>query len=188
MEVTVHYFEQPGSQNTETTLKAALQRAQDLGIRQVVVASSHGETARRAQELFGPAGIRVVAVSICHGFEDAGWTMTPEERRQVESAGITVITGIHALGDDVSSAFSEKHGGRAPNEIVRDTLYRFSQGTKVAVEVTLMAADAGALDMGQDVIAIAGTDSGADTALVITPAYPRKFLDLRIREIIAKPR
>lgn len=188
MEVTVHYFEQPGSQNTETTLQAALQRARALGIRQVVVASSHGKTALRAQELFGPEGIRVIAVSICHGFEDVGWTMTPEERQKVEAAGVTVITGIHALGDDVSSAFSEKYGGRAPNEIVRDTLYCFSQGTKVAIEVALMAADAGLLDMSQDVIAIAGTDSGADTALVLTPAYPRKFLNLRVREIIAKPR
>ncbi len=188
MEVTVHYFEKPGPQNTDITLKAALRRAQELGIRQVVVASSHGQTALRAQELFGPAGIRVIAVSICHGFEDVGWTMKPEERQKVEAAGVTVITGIHALGDDVSSAFSAKHGGRAPNEIVRDTLYRFSQGTKVAIEVALMAADAGLLNMDEDVIAIAGTDSGADTALVMKPTYPRKFLDLYVREFIAKPR
>ncbi len=188
MELTVHYFEQPGPQNTEITLQAALRRAQELGIRQVVVASSHGETARRAQALFGPVGIRVIAVSICHGFAAEGWTMAPEVRRELEEMGVIVITGIHALGDDVNSAFSEKYGGRAPSEIVRDTLYRFSQGTKVAVEITLMAADAGALDMSQDVIAIAGTDSGADTALVLAPAYPRRFLDLRVREIIAKPR
>jgi hypothetical protein len=188
MEVMVHYFEQPGPQNTESTLRAALQRAQALGIRQVVVASSHGETARRAQALFGPAGIRVIAVSICHGFSAEGWTMAPEVRRELEEMGVTVLTGIHALGDDVNSAFSEKYGGRSPGEIVRDTLYRFSQGTKVAVEIALMAADAGVLDMSQDLIAIAGTDSGADTALVLMPAYPRKFLDLRVREIIAKPR
>ena len=101
---------------------------------------------------------------------------------------VTVVTGIHALGDDVSGAFTEKHGGRAPNEIVRETLYRFSQGTKVAIEVALMAAAAGLLDMSRDLIAIAGTDSGADTALVLTPAYPRKFFDLNVREFIAKPR
>jgi hypothetical protein len=188
MELTVRYFENPGPQNTDITLRATLERARALGIRQIVVASSHGETARRAQALFGPAGIRVIAVSICHGFEADGWTMTPEERRAVEATGVVVLTGIHALGDDVNSAFSEKYGGHAPSEIVRETLYRFSQGTKVAIEVALMAADAGLLDMNQDVIAIAGTDSGADTALVLTPAYPRKFLDLRVREFIAKPR
>ena len=59
---------------------------------------------------------------------------------------------------------------------------------KVAVEVTVMAADAGLLDMTREVIAIAGTDEGADTALVLVPAYARKFKELEIREILAKPR
>ena len=88
----------------------------------------------------------------------------------------------------MGSAFSEKHGGRAPEEIVRDTLYCFCQGMKVAVECLLMAADAGLLDMGQEVIAIAGTGSGADTAIVCQPAYPRTFHQLEIREVLAKPR
>ena len=88
----------------------------------------------------------------------------------------------------VGTAFSDKHGGRAPQEIVRDTLYRFSQGMKVAVECLLMAADAGVLDMGQEVISIAGTSDGADTAIVCRPAYPRTFFDLQILEVLAKPR
>lgn len=188
MELVVHYFEQPGPHNTEATLQAALRRAEALGIRQVVVASSHGATARRARALFGPAGVHVIAVAICHSYEAEGWTMEPEVRRELEASGVIVLTGIHALGDDVNSAFSEKYGGRAPNEIVRDTLYRFSQGVKVAIEITLMTADAGLLDMNQEVIAIAGTDRGADTALVLRPAYPRQFHNLQVREIIAKPR
>jgi hypothetical protein len=114
--------------------------------------------------------------------------MSAEEKAALETLGITVLTGIHALGDGVGSAFSEKHGGRAPEEIVRDTLYRFSQGMKVAVECLLMAADAGLLDMSQEVIAIGGTGSGADTAIVCKPAYPRMFHKLEIREVLAKPR
>ena len=93
-----------------------------------------------------------------------------------------------ALGDGVGSAFSEKYGGRALEEIVRDTLYRFSQGMKVAVECVLMAADAGLLDMDGEVIAVAGTGDGADTAIVCKPAYPRTFHTLEIREVLAKPR
>jgi len=58
---------------------------------------------------------------------------------------------------------------------------------KVAVEVALMAADAGLISVVGDVIAIAGTDRGADTAIVVRPSYTRKFLDLKIKEIIAKP-
>jgi hypothetical protein len=59
---------------------------------------------------------------------------------------------------------------------------------KVAVECLLMAADAGLLDTGQEVIAIGGTGSGADTAIVCKPAHPRTFHELEIREVLAKPR
>jgi len=188
MELKTLLFESHGDHNTGATLQVAKERAQTLGIRQVVVASSHGSTARKAQALLSPLGIRLIAVSICHSWESQGWAMTPEEKAELVKLGVTVHTGIHALGDGVGSAFSEKHGGRAPEEIVRDTLYRFSQGMKVAVECLLMAADAGLLDMNQEVISIAGTGSGADTAIVCWPAYPRTFHQLEIREILAKPR
>jgi hypothetical protein len=108
--------------------------------------------------------------------------MSPQERREVEQLGVTVVTGIHALGDGVGGAFTEKHGGRTPEEYVRETLYRFGQGMKVAVECLLMAADAGLLDMGREVIAIAGTSNGADTAIVCKPAYPRTFLAFEITD------
>ena len=188
MEITTYCYESTGPENTEQTLQAALARARALGVRQVVVASSHGSTARRAQALFGPEGIKVIAVTIGHGWESAGWCMAPEEKRELQALGIQVVTGIHALGDGVGSAFSEKHGGRAPDEIVRDTLYRFGQGMKVAVECLLMAAEAGVLQMDAEVIAIGGTNTGADTAIVCKPTYPRSFTELEIREVLAKPR
>lgn len=51
-----------------------------------------------------------------------------------------------------------------------------------------MAADAGLIPGDRDVIAIAGTSIGADTALVIRPANASRFFDLKVKEIIAKPR
>jgi hypothetical protein len=188
VELKTLIFEKAGKHNTDATLQIARERAQALEIKQIVVASSHGYTARKAHALFAPAGTRVIAVSICHSWESKGWTMPAEAKAELEELGVIVHTGIHALGDGVGSAFCEKYGGRAPEEIVRDTLYRFSQGMKVAVECVLMAADAGLLDMDQEVIAIAGTGSGADTAIVCKPAYPRTFHELEIREVLAKPR
>lgn len=188
MLLTTQCYDTPGEHNTDATLNIAFERARALGIRQVVVASSHGETARKAQALMGPEGIRVMAVTICHGYESDGWCMAAETKQELRRMGVNVVTGIHALGDGVGSAFSDKCGGRATEEIVRDTLYCFSQGMKVAVECVLMAADAGLLDMSREVIAIAGTGSGADTAIVCMPAYARKFTDLEIREVLAKPR
>ena len=80
-----------------------------------------------------------------------------------------------------------KHQGTYPVLIIADTLRLFGHGTKVAVEVTIMAADAGALS-GNDVIAIGGTGRGADAALVIKPAHMNNLFDMRIREVICKPR
>ena len=109
--------------------------------------------------------------------------MSPGERAALEALGIKVLASMHSLGDDVNDAF-----GPTPNKVVRETLYRFCQGMKVAVEVAIMAADAGALDMSREIIAIAGTSEGADTAIVLKPAYARQFNQLEIREILAKPR
>lgn len=188
MKLTTYCFEKAGAHNTDQTLKIAHERAKALGIHQIVVASSHGETARKAHALFAPDGIKVIAVTICHSWEGAGWCMSAETKTELQEMGMAVVTGIHTLGDGVGSAFSEKHGGRAVEEVVRDTLYRFCQGMKVAVECVLMAADAGLLNMEREVVAIAGTDAGADTAIVCKPAYPRTFFDLEIREVLAKPR
>jgi len=59
---------------------------------------------------------------------------------------------------------------------------------KVAVEVAVMAADAGLLEGEGEVIAVAGTGSGADTAVVLSPAYSTSFFELKVREVIAMPR
>ncbi|MFP3896554.1 MAG: pyruvate kinase alpha/beta domain-containing protein [Anaerolineales bacterium] len=188
MKRITYCFERSGPQNTDETLEIALERAQALGITQAVVASSHGETAQKAHQILAPHGIEITVITLCHGFESLGWCMTEETKEELRDMGLHVVTGIHALGDGVGSAFSEKHGGRTIPEIVRDTLYRFSQGMKVAVENVLMAADAGYLNMDEEVISIAGTGSGADTAIVCKPAHPRTFFDLEIREVLAKPR
>ena len=184
MEGRILYFETPGKANTDATLRAVRERVQALGVRQVVVASTHGYTARRAHAILAGTGVEIIAVSICAAYDEEGWTMTAAERAEVEALGVKVLTCLHSLGDDVSDAF----GGYAPNKIVRETLYRFCQGMKVAVEVAIMAADAGLLDMSRECIAVAGTGKGADTALVLKPAYARKFDQLEIREILAKPR
>ena len=181
MQKTILYFEKPGKENTAATLKAARSSAEQLGIHQVVVASSHGYTAVQANNAFAGLDTRIIAVTLNASFSGS---MTGSERGSLQSMGIQVLTSTHTLGDDIGPAL----GIVAPNAIVRETLYTFSQGMKEAVEVALMAADAGLLNMSEEVISIAGTDRGADTAIVIKPAYTRKFSELRIREILAKPR
>jgi len=186
MEKSILYFDRPGPGNTERLMALAVERAAELGVRDVVVATTHGGTALKAKEAF--PGANIVAVTISEGYKDRGWCMTEPERAILTEKGIKVLTATHALGDGVASAFAEKYGGKPTEEVVRDAFYRFGQGMKVCVEIVLMAADAGLIPMDGEVIAIAGTGDGADTCIVVKPAYPRKFFELEIREIVAKPR
>ena len=188
MEKKIIYFEKGGPKNTKVLLAEAKKRAEELGITDVVLATTHGSTALKLKEVF-PERTNIVAVSIHEGYSDhEGWCMTNEERDILQSEGIKVITAGHALGDGVGAAFAKKHGGVPIEEIVREAFYRFCQGMKVCVEVVLMAADAGLIPMDKEIMAIGGSSSGADTCIIVKPTYPRKFFDLEIREIVAKPR
>jgi hypothetical protein len=182
-EKTVLYFETPGKGNTDALFKAVRARAEALGIRQVVAASTHGYTALQAKAALGSAA-QVIAVSISPAYAKEGWTMKDGERAQLEKAGITVLTCQHALSGDISEGLHTP----GAQSLTANVLYRFSQGMKVAVEVALMAADAGLLDMQREVIAVGGTGEGADTAIVVKPACSRNFLELQVLEVIAKPR
>jgi len=101
---------------------------------------------------------------------------------------VTFLTATHTLMGNVGSAIREKFGGISEIELIAHTYYTFSQGMKVAVEVASMAADADLVSTGADVIAVAGTGGGADTAIVLRPAHSNKFFSTKIREVLAMPR
>ena len=185
--VSVHYFDKPGPRNTEATLQSAGKRADELGIAQVVLASNTGQTALAAAEMM-PEMERIVGVTEAAGWWDIDTPPDPETVAQAQEKGVRFITGTHALMGAVSWAVQDSFGGLPAVELIARTYYTFSQGTKVAIECLLMAADAGLLDMRQDAIAIAGTGKGADTAMVVKPAFSNEFFKLRIREFVVLPR
>lgn len=188
MKQEIHYFEEPGPSNTEQTINIAYRRAKELNIDQIVVASTHGGTAGKVLDAFQDMNSKIVVVTISQAFHQEGWIMEDEVRNELEKRGAVVLTTLHALGDDVNTAFSTNQKTATFNAVVAETLYRFSQGMKVCVEIVLMAAENGAISVDREVVAIGGTDRGADTAVVIKPAHAQKFLSLEIREILAKPR
>ena len=188
MRKDIIYFEKAGPQNTDVLLAIAKERAEELGIKDVVVATTHGGTAVKVRDVFDDPKLNVVAVTICEGYKEKGWTISDSEMTKLTDRGIKVLTSIHALGDDIASAFTDKYGGGYLVRAIRDTLYLFGQGMKVCVEIVLMAADAGLIPMDREIMAIAGTSTGADICIVVKPTYPRKFFELEIREIVAKPR
>lgn len=177
-------WEKPGPENSERAVAAAAERASELGIEEIVVASASGKTAVLAMKAF--KGCKVVVVTHHCGFSKPWQSeMKDSVADKLREHGAVVVTGSHVLSG-IERSFNGKFQGIYPTQIAAETLRLFGQGVKVCVEASVMAADAGALS-GGPIVAIGGTGSGADTAVILTPAHANKFLELRVHEIICKP-
>jgi len=184
--VSTVYFDRPGPRNTARTLEVARERAETLGVHTVLVATTSGETGAAAAEMFGDYGLVVVTHSA--GFNAPGeQELADDYRRQIEAAGAKILTTTHAFGG-VGRAVRRKLSTYQVDEIIAFTLRTFGQGMKVVMEMTAMAADAGLIPMDEEIIAIGGTGRGADTAAVILPAHAQDFFEMRVVEVLCKPR
>jgi hypothetical protein len=186
MEIQSVYFPEPGGANTDKTLEIAKRRAEELGIETIVVASTSGETGLKALKVF--VNYRVVVVTHAAGFPTPDvQELTQPNRSVILEKGGMILTGTHAFGG-VGRAVRRRFNTYQVDEIMAQTLRVFGQGTKVACEIVLMAADAGLIRTDEETISIGGTGSGADTALVIRPAHTHDFFQLKVKEILCKPR
>jgi len=179
MEAKVVYFEQPGEEHTDETLRLALEWARAHDVKKMVVASTRGNVARTAAERVAGTGIQLIVVPIQYGYFEVN--RFPRD----------LVSALEAQGHKVHFATMPFHtedlyGSNAPKAMA-NLLRIFGQGTKVCVEIALMAADAGLVGMGERVITVAGTGRGADTALVITGATTHNLRDMRVNEIICRP-
>ncbi len=185
MEGKIVYFKKPGVENTDEVLRIAKQRAKELGIKTILVATTIGDTAVRAVEVF--QGMKVIAVTHVAGMKKPDFQeFTDENRQKVESKGGIVLTTTHAFMG-VGGAMRRKFNMHGLGDVIANTLRTFGEGMKVVLEIPVMAADAGLVRTDEDVIAIAGTGRGADTAIVLKPVNTHDFFDLRVREILCKP-
>lgn len=187
-EKTVLYFDRKGPDNTEAVARAVRQKVEELGVSHVAVASNSGATALRFHETLQGSGVTLVSVTEHCGFSGGDQVfLTPEARAELEAKGIKVLMCSHALSG-VARSISSKFGGVTPVEIIAHTLRRLGDGIKVAVEVSVMAADAGLVPTDREIIAAGGSGKGADAAIVLKAAHMNNFFDLEIREIIAMVR
>ncbi|MGB5925556.1 MAG: hypothetical protein WBH01_05620 [Dehalococcoidia bacterium] len=113
--------------------------------------------------------------------------LTQQNRARILEKGGIVLTATHAFGG-VGRAVRRRFNTYQVDEIIAQTLRVFGQGAKVACEIVLMAADAGLISTAEEVVSIGGTGSGADTALVVKPAHTHDFFELKVREVVGKPR
>jgi hypothetical protein len=179
------YFSPGNERNTHALLKIVKKYISKEKIENIVVATTSGETGAAAAKAF--KGNNTVVVTHCYGFQAPGkFELKEEFKKEILANGAKILTGTHALSS-AERAIRKNFGTIEPLELIANTLRLMGEGTKVCVEITLMAADAGLIPADKDVVAVAGTGKGADTALRIKPANAARLFDLRIREVIAKP-
>ena len=111
---------------------------------------------------------------------------------KLQKSGAKVVYGKSPYQNHPFTSKVEYPGLDTLGQVVVLSLRLISTGLEVAVKSTLIAADAGALNLDQEVIALGGVGSGLDTAIVMRPAKSTKLFDekegLDLREIICKPR
>ena len=180
------YFDHPGPENTDDTLRLARVRADQLGIRDIVVASGTGGTGVKACSHFTGHNLVVVAGAV--GYPDPNVSrMQAAHHATLEAHGVKVVFAGHAFGM-LGRAVKKQFGAIQLDEVIANTLRVLGTGVKVGCEIVCMATDAGLIRAGQDVIAIGGSVRGADTAAVITASNTHRFFDTRVQEIICKPK
>jgi hypothetical protein len=182
------FFERVGKENTDESLALAKINAENNGINDIVVASTWGNTAKKVSEIFDPSLYNIVIVTHSYGFREN----TPQEfnkdlKKELESKGIKIFSGTMAFSGVGSSMLKSHQYWDFVSMYARTIRTVFCDGVKVCHEIVLMAADAGLITHGNDVISIGGTGTGADTVCLIKAAPSRKFLEARIKAILAKP-
>lgn len=186
-EEKIVYFETYKEQeNTELLLDIVKEYCEKNNIKDLVIASTRGYTAKLATQKFPADKYNVVFVTHVCWFGGSKQEFDETLRKELEEKGYKVVTAAHAMSG-IDRAVGSKLGGHTPGSIIASTLRVFGEGMKVALEIACMAADAGLIPIDKDIVAIAGTGRGADTAVVLVPKTSRRFFDINVKKILAKP-
>jgi len=186
MIVKTHYFDEASPEHTEKVLglvKDYLDSHPD--IQHVVVATTEGATGIAASKAFQDKIVVVVSHQTGFAIENEN-ELSEANRIQIENLGAQVLTATHVFAG-VARSFRKELGTWMTTEIIAVALRIFGQGTKVCAEIAMMAADAGLVPVDKDVVCIAGTGRGADTAWVIRPANSQAFPKMKLRACLCKP-
>ena len=184
----VEYFDQSGPINTQRCVDIC-RKTVSADLNDLVIATTSGDVGVQFCRTFkGDAGTNLVMVTHSAGFKEKGiLELTPENRREIESLGGKILTTT-ILTHSLETAIAGQHSGAYPTIIIAQTLRRLGQGLKVCCEIVMEACDAGLIPEGRDVLAVGGTAHGADTVCIIHSVASKRFLQLHVREILAKPR
>lgn len=194
IERKVTYFRYCGEANTEKVLHLVRDRVKAKGISKVIIASETGRSAVKALDVF--KGINVKLTVVTH-YPAITWGPKgnipiglkrkehAENLKKLEGKGAKIVQATRPFAPPSRSINWEYP---TPEAIIDKTLEIFGAGTKIAIEAAIMAADAGEVNEGEEVITCAGTYKGLDTVLIVKTTFSSNFFrEFEVKEIIAKP-
>lgn len=187
------YFLQEGRANLFECLKIAFLAAKQQNIAKIIIFTATGEGVRLAIDSFRSqseyAHVQLVAVSFPQGkhFTDSSHqpleiTFPAEEKAYLESQNVPLVRA-HLPFDPVT-ARGRQHGVLGQDlSLVGDALDIICGSMSLCVQAILIACDAGAVDLGEHVIALT-----SDTAVLAQATSTSRMLSgLIVREILCKP-
>ncbi|HDM32205.1 MAG TPA: hypothetical protein ENG28_00315 [Deltaproteobacteria bacterium] len=181
-------FDNPGEDNTGDCVNVVRDAVKKKKYRHVVVASTRGKTAMAFYNALKGLDVNLVIVTHSVGFKGPNIDeFDPKVREMLGKKGIPIHTGT-ILSHSIEKSLMDNFNGIYPAFIIANTLRIFGQGTKVACEIVMEACDAGLVPEGEEVLSIGGTAIGSDTVLLIRSRPSKRFLDLDVLEILARPR
>lgn len=188
---SIYYFDHCGEINTKKVLELAGERAQELGIKKIVIASETGTSALKAMETLDRFHLIVVTSALGTAVEDTGMGdlqigITSEDTFGKLKEKCTVVRGTDPF-HNINAPFHDM----TPEKIIRSILKCISSGTGVCILGVLMATDNGVLRKGEEVVSCGGSFLGLDTACVVRASNSVDLFTrggLIVEEIICKPR
>ena len=159
----------PGAKATARLIEAVSERGREGDLRSVVVASTKGKTAIRLGEALKDVA-EVIGVTEFTYSDDVKKSMKKLKVKAVEKADLPI----------------------QDRREMREALMLFGAGVKASLEVASVAAEKGLVE--GNVIAVAGSRGGLDTALVVRPSGPDDFANpdpskrMAVLEVLALPR
>lgn len=185
----ITYFEEQGNDYTDELIKAVKDKLESsIDVKRIIIASSTGESALKLHRALEGLDIEIINVTHHMGFKEENVADISEEMiEKLERVGIKTYIGAHAFSG-AARGVTNKYGGFSPLDVVADTLRMFSHGIKVSAEISIMAADAGLIPVGEKIIAIGGRGHGVDSAVILTPVNAKDLFNMKFHEIIAMPK
>jgi hypothetical protein len=181
------YFEKVGPENTPAC-QELLERAVAEGFRHLVVASTTGASGAEAARRLEGKGANLVVVGHSVGYKGPNIDeFLPEHYQEITRLGGMVLKTT-ILTHSLEAGIADQFKGSAPTLLIANTLRRLGQGFKVCCEIVMEAVDAGLVPEEEEVVAVGGSARGWDTVAIIRSAASKRFFQLSVLEIWAKPR